>query len=211
MVNIGRVEGRAAVALHSRGVGGQHADPRLGRRPVRTSPLLCSACAVEPSFSNLVRGRVSSHAEARQHKQLSKRARPLRPSLVLGWKDSSRASARVCAMCRENSRCAAAIVPSWNSVPQHKLNTRAEKSAPASGPLSIALWVVAAAARWAALPLSGLVQDRPRTPWPRGRVICAVPGPSTVCTAASACVHRQPRGRWDTRHCRLPCSRSQQC
>jgi hypothetical protein len=60
--------------------------PRRWQRPVRTSPLLSS--------SDLVRGRVSSHAEARRHAQLSNQVRPLRPSVVLGSKDSSRASAR---------------------------------------------------------------------------------------------------------------------
>jgi hypothetical protein len=77
--------------------------PRRWRRPVWTSPLLRS--------SDLLRGRVSSHAEAGRHAQLSKRVRPLRPSVVLGSKDSSRASAQVCDVCRKNSRCAAAIVP----------------------------------------------------------------------------------------------------
>jgi hypothetical protein len=30
IVNIGRAEGRAAVALHGRGVGGQHAESKAG-------------------------------------------------------------------------------------------------------------------------------------------------------------------------------------
>jgi hypothetical protein len=180
MVNIGRVDGLAAVALHSRDVGGQHADAKAGPEAGADFSALVFRLCFGTEFKRLGEGMGIQPCEAGRHAQLSKRARPLRPSLVLGCKDSSRASAPVCAVFRENSCCAAAIAPSWNSVPQHRLNTRAEKSAPASGPLSIALWVVAAAARWAALPLSGLVQDRPRPPRPRRRAICAVSGPSTL-------------------------------
>jgi hypothetical protein len=52
---------------------------------------------------------VSSHAKSGRQAQLSKRAHALRPSVVLGPKDSSRACARVCALRRENSRCASAV------------------------------------------------------------------------------------------------------
>jgi hypothetical protein len=81
MVNIGRVERRATVTLPGRGVGGHHADTKA----VRTSPLSSSRA--------LVRASVSSHAEGRQHAQLSKQEHALCFSVVLASKDSCGASA----------------------------------------------------------------------------------------------------------------------
>jgi hypothetical protein len=76
---------------------------RRWRRLVRTSQLLSSRA--------LVRGSVSSHAEARRRAQLSKRACALCPSVMLASKDSRRMSARVYFLCRKKLHCAAAIVP----------------------------------------------------------------------------------------------------
>jgi hypothetical protein len=87
--------------------------PRQWQRPVWTSPCLVSRA--------LVRGSVSSQAEAGRQAQLSERDRALFPSCMLTSKDSSGASARYCVACRENSRNAAAMVPRlsgltpWNS------------------------------------------------------------------------------------------------
>jgi hypothetical protein len=85
MVNIGRAEGRAAGALYGRGVGGQHADAKA------VAGAGADFAALE--FQRRGEGRVSSHAKAGRQAQLSNQARPLRPSVVLGSKDSSRASA----------------------------------------------------------------------------------------------------------------------
>jgi hypothetical protein len=93
---------RGALQLHctAGALEGSMLMTRRWRRPVRTSPLLSSR--------DLVRGRVSSLANAGRHAQLSKRARPLCPSVVLGSKDSSRASARDCAP-RKLAQCCSKI------------------------------------------------------------------------------------------------------
>jgi hypothetical protein len=177
MVSIGRAEGRVTVALHGRGIGEQHADAKVVAKTGRTSLLLSSRA--------LVRGSVSSHAEAGRHAQLRKqRARAICPSAVPALKDSGRAPAWVCAACRVKSLCAAVMVPvprltswylgghrvpalqckaahwGWSCVPLGPSNGRK-----VSGPLCMAWWVVAAAARYAALPSDGLEWDRQRPPW----------------------------------------------
>jgi hypothetical protein len=166
--------------------------PRRWRRPVRTSPLLSSRA--------LVRGSASSQAEAGRQAQLRKRARALFPSCVPASKDSSKASARAYAACRENLHCAAAMVPrllgltSWNSGSHRSQallcrDTHWGRSCSPLGtsngrkalvPWRMALWAMAVAARYAALPSAGQEWDRPRPPWQSGRVICAVSGPSTL-------------------------------
>jgi hypothetical protein len=190
--------------------------PRRWRRPLRTSPLLSSRA--------LVRGSVSSQAEAGRQAQLSKRARALFPSCVPASKDSSKASARACAACWENVHCAAAMVTrlsgltSWNSGShrspallcrdthwgQSCSPVGTSNGRKASGPWRMAWWVMAVAARYAALPSAGQERDRPRPPCRSGRVICVVSGPSTLgrpkmaktpstallwarCTAAATC------------------------
>jgi hypothetical protein len=50
----------------------------------------------------------------------------------------------------------------------------------ASGPPRIAMCAAAEAARYAALPIAGLVRERPMPPWRRGRVTWSVRGPSSV-------------------------------
>jgi hypothetical protein len=133
---------------------------RRWRRLVRTTQLLTSRA--------LVKGSVSSHAEAGRHAQLSKQVLALCPSVMLASKDPRWLSARVCALCREKLRCAAAIVSrllgltSWYSG-GHRVPARPSREAhwvqsctplgssndrKVSGPLSmVSLWVVAAAAR----------------------------------------------------------------
>jgi hypothetical protein len=80
MVNMGRVEGRATVALRGRGVKGQHADAKA------------EAGADFSRSRALVRGSVSSHAKAGRHVQLSKRACALCPFVVLASRNSCRRS-----------------------------------------------------------------------------------------------------------------------
>jgi hypothetical protein len=162
MVNIGRAEGRATVALHCRGVGGQLADAKAVAKAGADFSAIEFESIGDGEGAEPCRGRAASAAG---QAQLGKRANSLRPSFVQVSKDSHRALTRVCAACREKSRCAAAIVSrlsgltTWYSgghrVPalpcraahrgQSCVLMGPSNGRKASGPVCMACWAVTAA------------------------------------------------------------------
>jgi hypothetical protein len=166
---------RAAPQVHctAGAIGGSMLRPRRWRRPVRTS-LLLSSRARE-------RGRVSRQAGVGRQVQLSRRECALVPCELLASHDARSASKRAWASCRAKTPRASVMWPkllgltSFSSGFQRSPASlcRAShwgrstsplglsKARNASEPLCIAMCAAAEAARYAALPSAGLVQERP--------------------------------------------------
>jgi hypothetical protein len=222
MVNIGRAEGRATVALHGMGVGGQHADAKaMGEASVDFSALEFESLG-EGECVQPCRGRAARAAEqAGACALLFCRAGVVR--LPQGVSAGLCCLPREVALCCSNSSQAARahLLVLWRpqsaSTAMQGSRLGPELCAVGSVEWPKGLWpikhgLVGGCSGGKVLPSAGLVRDRQRAPWRGGRVICAVTSPSTLgrpkmaralstallsalCTAASTCIHWQPGGR----------------